>query len=87
MNVHLQIGSSQFVLNVQDAAKVMELLNKAQTVESFYLDCKNGYHASSDRYYTRMTISQLDGPVISEAEYQQQRAAYEAKQEAENNNV
>ena len=80
MNVHLQIGNGQFVLNVQDAAKIMEMLNKATPVDNYYIDGQSGHYETTERYYTRVSINQIEGKVITHAEYTAKREAEEARE-------
>lgn len=83
MIVHLQIGNSQFAIGVQEAAKIMEMLNKATAIDNHYLDNESGYHEQLERYYSRVSITQFDGQILTNEQYIVAREAYDAKRKQE----
>lgn len=74
MNVQLQIGYTIYVMNIADAAKVMEMLNKATPCESYWIGEYNGRESESGLRQVKaesISIQQISKEPITQQQYEQ----------------
>lgn len=87
MNVLLQIGYQHYIMPIDKASKVMELLGAAQAVESYYISSEDaGTEDSESGYYTvraeSMTIQQIKAEPITADQYRRRRNAADERRAA-----